>query len=313
MYSIGQRLREERLRKGLKLADIAEQTRIRAAFLEAIEADQFDLLPGRFFARSFIRQYAHLLGLDDPELEAEIARQLGEPGPAVSAAQLLESIEESRPEKPPVLWRSHPSGRPLLYATIGLLSVAGILGLYLGWRQTRVRAELERMQAAAERPAASAPSPPRSGSAPAAENPAGSPSASRTEVSSAPATVGASPTENPAAAGAAIVAELTASENAWVQVVCDGKVSFVGTLKPGQSQTFRASQNVRILTGNAGGLQIRRNGQLIGPVGPPGQVRTVELTPEGHTITAPRPKTPESESPAQPESPSTGPPPAPDV
>ncbi len=85
MYSIGQRLHEERLRKNVQLSEIAEFTRIRTGFLEAIENDRFDQLPGAFYARSFIRQYARYIGLDDPELEAEIERQFGEPGPVVSA------------------------------------------------------------------------------------------------------------------------------------------------------------------------------------------------------------------------------------
>ncbi len=283
MFSIGQRLREERLRKGLQLSDIAAQTRIRVPFLEAIEADQFDIFPGRFFARSFTRQYAQVLGVDDPELEQEIRRQLGEPGPVVSAEQVLARMAESRAEKAPVLWRSRPSGRSLAYATAGMLAVAVILGVYLGWRQVQVRAEVER---STQSPAAEASAPEPS---PAPPSPAVQPAPS--VVSPAPAVQ-----ESKAAAPEApIVAEIAAARPSWIQVTADGKTLFADTLQAGQSRSFQASQTIRILTGNAGALEIRRNGRPIGPIGPEGQIRTIELTREGHTIGAPKPRTQEPE------------------
>ena len=69
MTSIGDRLRQERLRRGLDIYQLAEQTKINASMLEAIEADDLEKLPGRFFTRSFIRQYAKALGLDDDEFQ----------------------------------------------------------------------------------------------------------------------------------------------------------------------------------------------------------------------------------------------------
>ena len=45
-----------------------------------------------------------------------------------------------------------------------------------------------------------------------------------------------------------------------------------------------ASGKVRLLIGNAGGLAISLNGKPIGPIGPKGQVRVVELTPAGFQI-----------------------------
>jgi cytoskeleton protein RodZ len=300
MYSIGQRLREERLRKGIKLSEISEFTRIRTAFLEAIENDQFDQLPGAFYARSFIRQYARYIGLDDPELEAEIKRQLGEPGPVVSAQEVLTGLSVSGPEKSPVLWRTQPASRWLAYVTVAGLVVAGILGVYLGWRQVRVRAEAElhairpaettvapvTPQPAVQPPASTLPGPaPTAGPAPAPQ----------------PAIAGPAETAQPARAAEStperqsLVVEIRAQKDSWIQVHSDEKVVFVGTLRSGQARTFEASERIRILTGNAGGLQVLRNGSPLGPIGPEGQVRTVEITKETYRISGPRPKPPEAE------------------
>jgi len=284
MYSIGQRLRDERVRQGLKLSDVSEKTRIRTVFLEAIEADQFDALPGRFYARSFVRQYARLLGIHDPELEAEIARELGEPGPVVTAEQVLASLGANVPERAPIVWRARLDPRWLAYATVGLLAVAGVLGAYLGWQRIRARAEARQAAAAIELQA----SPPQ-------------------QTESVPAS-----RPEPAPTAPPLVVEVAARTSAWTQVVTDGTVAFVGTLQAGQQRTFRASDKVRILTGNAGALDIRRNGTPLGPLGPEGQVRTIELTREGHTVSAPKPKASEEKpAPAEPSAPGEAPAPLP--
>ena len=81
MISVGETLRRERLRRNLDLDQISHELKISAKFLDAIENEQFDRLPARIFAKSFVRQYAHLLELDEDELGDEVQRQL-QPPPA---------------------------------------------------------------------------------------------------------------------------------------------------------------------------------------------------------------------------------------
>src|SRR5690242_8517381 len=80
MTSIGETLRRERLRRGLSLDQISGETKISAHLLEALEADQFDRLPGGVFAKNFVRQYARILELDEDELLLELKDYL-EPAP----------------------------------------------------------------------------------------------------------------------------------------------------------------------------------------------------------------------------------------
>lgn len=61
---IGQLLKEEREAKGLSLDDIQEMTKIQKRYLQAIEANNFSSLPGRFYARAFIKEYAIVLNMD---------------------------------------------------------------------------------------------------------------------------------------------------------------------------------------------------------------------------------------------------------
>jgi cytoskeleton protein RodZ len=64
MFAIGSSLKEARLRKGLDLAAAAEDTKIRSRHLQALEDEQFDVLPGQTYVRGFLKTYADFLGLD---------------------------------------------------------------------------------------------------------------------------------------------------------------------------------------------------------------------------------------------------------
>jgi len=64
MFEIGTSLRQARQHRGLELADVERETRIRAKYLGALEDDRFDVLPGTAYVRGFLRTYAEYLGLD---------------------------------------------------------------------------------------------------------------------------------------------------------------------------------------------------------------------------------------------------------
>ncbi len=58
-------LRACRQRRGLSLEEIADRTKISIRFLRAIEAEEFEQLPGGIFATSYLRQYAAAVGADE--------------------------------------------------------------------------------------------------------------------------------------------------------------------------------------------------------------------------------------------------------
>jgi cytoskeleton protein RodZ len=64
MFEIGSSLREARMRQGLALSDVEGATRIRSRYLDALEEERFDALPGPAYAKGFLRTYADFLGLD---------------------------------------------------------------------------------------------------------------------------------------------------------------------------------------------------------------------------------------------------------
>jgi cytoskeletal protein RodZ len=75
-------LETQRLRRGISLEAVTEKTKIGVHFLQAIEAEQFDRLPGGVFATSYIRQYAATTGVDAGEILARYAEFLNSITPA---------------------------------------------------------------------------------------------------------------------------------------------------------------------------------------------------------------------------------------
>ncbi len=65
MTSVGQELKRERELRGISLREIADDTKINFRFLQALEEDRFELLPGGFFTRGILRTYASYLGIEE--------------------------------------------------------------------------------------------------------------------------------------------------------------------------------------------------------------------------------------------------------
>jgi len=64
VQELGQLLREARERKGVTLADAQQATKIRLSFLQALEKEDFSVLPPPFYIRGFIKTYAVYLNLE---------------------------------------------------------------------------------------------------------------------------------------------------------------------------------------------------------------------------------------------------------
>jgi cytoskeleton protein RodZ len=71
MPEIGSALREARMRERIDISEIEAQTKIRAKYLRALENEEWGLLPGPTFVKSFLRTYAQALGLDGKALVEE--------------------------------------------------------------------------------------------------------------------------------------------------------------------------------------------------------------------------------------------------
>lgn len=121
---IGPTLREARNRRKLDLAEVEGAIKIRVRYLQAIESEEWDALPGGAYTRGFIRTYASYLGLDGDRLADDYRRAEVEPG----SERVPKRVE-------PVPTGMRKSGSPLtgrlLVAAVCLGLVAIVVGIAL--------------------------------------------------------------------------------------------------------------------------------------------------------------------------------------
>lgn len=311
--TIGELLRETREQYGTTVEQIGAALRIRPVFLQAIEDNHYDRLPGPVYALGFVRTYADYLGLDGEVIAQRFKSE---------AAGLETKPDLSFPM--PLSERSMPGGALLLVALIVAACAYAIW--YYRAAGDRVRSEsvaevpsqLIPLPPPAAEPSAGTvpPAPDLSAEPPSADAsdtaaPAGSPSALSTNPPGgqtstaapspnvAPSPVQAEASQTPAIPEPPAVAPpldtprvygvtngpvrivIKATADSWVQVRdADQSVISMRVLKPGETYRVPDRPGLVLRTGNAGGLEITVDGRPVAPVGPVGKTRNVALDPE---------------------------------
>ena len=241
------------------MPEIAEDLCITQRYLRALEEDDIKSLPGTFFYKSFVKQYAALLGLDEEKLQAGVDALTAseEPLPLPGANPKYSPLREVDPIVADSN-RRYFSDRRVGLSVAALASVLlGCSGFYTWWNKA---------------------------SQPARQN-----SASVIPVvsKSKPVPTVDVKTETGPDGVNHVVLNLSATETTWVSITSEGKNIFSGVLEPSETKTLRASSVAKLKTGNAGGIDVLWNGKPIGPIGGRGQVRDVLFTPESFKILTP--------------------------
>jgi hypothetical protein len=122
MADIGSTLREARMRARIDIGEVEARTKIRAKYLRAMENEEWDLLPGPVYVKSFLRTYGDFLGLDSRLLIDDFKRRYERP-----------SDQELRPIATLSREREKAARGPLLppWAIIGVVLVVVVVVLYV--------------------------------------------------------------------------------------------------------------------------------------------------------------------------------------
>ncbi len=91
LTELGNRLKEARLSKGYSLDDLQEITKIQKRYLVGIEEGNYSIMPGSFYVRAFIKQYAEAVGLDSEEILQEFKSDI----PNQPTEEVAQSISQS--------------------------------------------------------------------------------------------------------------------------------------------------------------------------------------------------------------------------
>jgi cytoskeletal protein RodZ len=255
MTDFGSSFKRAREARGVSLDRIAEETRISTRFLQAIEKEEFHLLPGGIFNRGFVRTFAERVGLDPDQAVADYER-----------------LTEYRDSAEPVHEAAAETSKMERHLYIG---AAGALVLliaiyYLVTRNSGVPAGFMNEPASTVTQAATPPP------APAVEQTAEQSVAPRAEPQPPVAIE-----QTPARAAEQLSIEVEALETTWVKLITDGTRITEEVLEPGMTRRYTAGMSIDITIGNAGGLMLTVNGRpLRRPLGRSGQVRQFVITPQ---------------------------------
>ncbi|HSA92379.1 MAG TPA: helix-turn-helix domain-containing protein [Terriglobales bacterium] len=258
MGTFGQRLKREREMRGIGLEEIASATKIGIRMLRALEDERFDLLPGGIFNKGFVRAYAKHVGIDEEQAVADFLVATGE-------------TPVSAPVEP------QPAARPVPEASRWVIAAALVVVLALAafvvWRWNSARLP---------EPAGSS----LSNGAVARPEPASAPVASPTTAATAPTSVAAAPEEVTQAEPFTL--RIHALRECWVLAVADGQRE-EWTLPADSERVIRAHQSIVLKVGNAGGVELAFNEQMLEPLGAENETRTLTFTAQGARPGPPEP------------------------
>jgi len=270
---VGKQLRQARETRGLTVREIAELTKISSRQIDAIETERYEKLPGGIFGRGYVRVLAATLKLD-PDACVKAYRDETEPAdPSIPAGPTPgASAADPMPRRPPFAanWRAESSeprlrlavadedvraAAPGVIAAILLGLCAILLILWLG--RDRNPAPTSRLSTAT-----------------------GTTAVRGAGEGSADPPVGTSGRKGPVApptAGTEI--RLEAVRPCWVALTVDDERVAFRMLRAGELIRATMHTSASLHTGDAGALRLAVGGSQAKPVGPSGEVKTLDLAP----------------------------------
>jgi cytoskeleton protein RodZ len=266
MGSFGQRLQREREMRGITLEEIATSTKIGTRSLRALEEEDFDQLPGGIFNKGFVRAYAKYLGIDEEQAVADYLAAAGE----------VEQPLPQPPEKP----AQAGSGAGTWIALVVLVLGAASYGGWRWYQKNRAGDEGTPPPVVTASPKTAAPA---AGAQTAAATPTPVAAAAAITPGGSAANGAADPAKTPDTSAAAdgFLLEIRARRGTWVQYTVDDEPRREVSLKPDEQHQIHAQKRLKLVLGNAGGVDILFNGQPLPSSGPLDKARTLSFTPAG--------------------------------
>lgn len=296
LTNVGAYLRDLRKERGLAVDEVANQIFIRPALVKAIETGDWESLPEPVFVQGFIRRYAEYLGLNGKEVaqKFEPTPVAVLPDPELASSSMVEGVVKQQDKHGlKVISKAESSGsngtlssptsaQPKWNWALGLAGLAILVGL-IAWLTTRNTPQPastddnQTTESAADGAATAEPS-----DQAVTEGPPDADTA-------APASETTADSVSTADAEAPVTFAVNLESDAWMRVTADGEVVYEGTMSAGSQETWTADDELSITAGNSGGVLFSFNGGEERPLGNPGAVSTLTLTPDTDPASLPSP------------------------
>jgi cytoskeletal protein RodZ len=273
-------LKARREALGLSLKDVFRRTRVSIAYLEAIENDDFHLLPESIYAKNFIKSYARVLDIDSKLILAGYEDYL-------NSLNILENLPpEDVPDKASFF------ARIIHYGTFwGIVSILIVIASVIWLISMQYRPATDVMNDSTGKVSASVENKEQivntqvntpasiNEQTTANLNPAVNDPDKQAQITSPGKNVTAKPSaedERPAANEEVSRLIIKATEETWIKIKTDQNPSFQVMLKPGEKIEYKAA-SFDIDIGNAGGVKMKFKGKEIENLGKSGQVIRLQL------------------------------------
>jgi cytoskeleton protein RodZ len=254
--NIGEELRRARENRGISLAEVSGRTKITLKYLNVIERNGFEQLPGGIMTRGFLRAYAREVGLDPEEIVREFLAEHGPPPPVVErgrgaaaergggdiTAPQLEGLERRRR-------RDH------LFGTVAVVIVGAAVYLLPAHDMSRQKANMS------------------STAAP----PAGDRALEVGTAGDGPPTPGVDTPARPSG----VHVEVNPQGPCWVGATADGRPALRRLLKTGERAVVDAQKEAVVRVGDGAACSLSINGSQAAPVGESATPVTLLITAAG--------------------------------
>jgi cytoskeleton protein RodZ len=286
--SLGKYLKNQRESKRISLREVAKATRVREHILRAIEEDQHDLLPPATYVKGFLLAYAKYLRLDPNDvlfryegvLKGEPAAPqsppLPRPGKRVSPTQPPKPKPKVPPAPPPKAEKKILLNTKQTWVVAAVIVASLIVFYFFSPYSSKRPVEPIPEKPVSDGKPSPTPSPPV---AAATFIPEKKPAVEEKQPGVAPSAPVAAATSVPEKKVLSL--QLKAVEVTWVSVQADDQPAKEMTFKPGEGISVQASNRIRTILGNAGGIDLILNGKPLERVGRSGEVVTLTLTSQG--------------------------------
>ncbi len=239
MASVGQELKRERELRGISLKEIADSTKISLRLLKALENDRLEILPGKFFTKGIIRAYAKYLGLE----EESVLNMYYEDSLLQEQAAKTEKREKAGRSavRKDVM-------KALQYSLIIIIVLFIIFAIYYFFQRKKesVLPEITPLPKVEQEEQTFMPPPSLKEHTPEIEE---------------------------------LNLEISFVDKTWIQVFADGELMVDGIKNPGEEAKVKASEELLLHLGNAGGIVYNLNGKEGKPLGSSGSVvKNIKIT-----------------------------------
>lgn len=131
LTELGARLKEARLSKGYSLDDLQEITKIQKRYLVGIEEGNYSIMPGSFYVRAFIKQYAEAVGLNPEDILTEYQKDI----PGAQKEEVAESYTKSPSRHKMSRSSSTKTMESMPKVIVALFAIMLIVVIWILWMQ----------------------------------------------------------------------------------------------------------------------------------------------------------------------------------